>query len=326
MDPIPELQSLLEFGVREAKDNDLLRGFGRLRSQLQEDHQELHIDWLGIYRSALKLADRIRPIRDGETVCVLLSAAQREQVDLELNRLLMCAQNICADFEKRLDADITSVLTDRLNSRIEDLELKLDQNMTSVDVRVNKKHRQLFHAWLTERISVFVKQNFESLELRLVESYQNNIDPIRRRVSQVGIRRPRLIRSPDFRFKPAALPRLVCSHVWDSEGKKHNLFSTRKRKREVRNELEGELRAEVLAYAETQLVEMRSEMSVNLIEFRTGVEAMLELWLSKTKNNLDNVTQNLETGDVRVRPISVGNILEAQIIPALMARIENLDA
>ena len=78
-------------------------------------------------------------------------------------------------------------------------------------------------------------------------------------------------------------------------------------------------------YIEGELKRLKDVLTLNLKIFEDKLAEMLEQWLEAATIKLEQLTLTTVTARRGNRPLTVGRRLEAEIIPALMKRIEHLE-
>ena len=310
-DPIPELENLIAYGVQAAKDDDLVSRFGHLNTQIQQPPTSDDVNWLGIYRSALKLADRIRPIRTKDMSDPGLSVHQRAIIEKQLGEVCVQARTVLVRWKQRLDQDITASLEQKLKQKMDSLEFAVVLNDGQIVASFSSDVRDDLLLWMKERADVFASHFYESMELKLAETYREHLLPTRRYVSQFGLRRPKIIRclrtEPEFTFPPTM--RFDAQHSASSSFKDFLL------ERLLAREQSAFLRKACLEkwyqYGQMQIAELKVQMHNCLLEFEQRLIPLLEDWFESTKARLDTIREPQDDRNESSRPLTVGGMLEA---------------
>lgn len=321
-DPIPELENLIAYGVKEARDDDLAIRFGQLRVEISKPYTADLANWLGIYRNALKLADLIRPIRTQEQSVTLLSSEDITLVNRNLLEICTNARTVCQRWSQRLEGESLINMRTKLRQKID----VLDFEMTSIDGHLCASlpmdiQRELL-SWMNERAQVFISHYFESLELQLAQTYREGLNPVRRKVAQFALRRPRIIRSKPFEFCFLELPAMEANAIALPPSSLKERFLERRNKREKSDAIRQACKQKLYEYIEGELSRLRKEVEICLSQFEETLTTMLDDWLLAAQIRLESITDEAERNR---RPLTVGRRLEKDIIPALIERIEYLE-
>ncbi|MEE2902096.1 MAG: hypothetical protein VYC39_07180 [Myxococcota bacterium] len=320
VDPIPEVEELIEIGLDAAQDDDLLSLLGKLSAQTNAVPEHDSILWLSLYRHALKLADLIRPIQTQDQAPPR-TISEPEQLELRqnLDRMEQKLREHYQFAQRRLRPRLHEVVTQGI---IADLQKRsFDYNIEGGQGRllVTKENTKKLEDQFLARMNSFSDHYIDQIEIGIAEIYRNGLASFRRVFSHETVKRPRMLRCkrPNYQYEVGTAN---LSFTISEEPKTWLSFQ---RKSSACDAMVGKALVE---HYSTSLKEQQeqhaSALNTVIDEFVGGLFAAFEIWSARMRNR---ISLQYDRQGRKERPQTIGVELERNIIPAIEKRIKVLE-
>jgi len=320
IDPIPEVEELIEIGLEAAQDDDLLSFLSRLSVQTSAVPAHDSILWLSLYRHALKLADLIRPIQTKEQALPrTISEEEQSELTQSLDRMAQKLREHFQFAERRLKPRLQEVVTQGMMTDLQ--KCSFDYNIDGGEVRllVTKEDVGTLEEQFLARMNAFSDHYIDQLEIGVAEIYRNGLASFRRVLSHETVKRPRILRCerPEYQYEVATAN---LSFVISEEPKTWLPFQ---RKSFACEALVGKaLVAHYSATLKEQQEHHANALNTVIDEFVERLLSTFQIWSQRMRHR---ISRQYNRQGRKGRPQTIGAELEKNIIPAIEKRIEVLE-